>query len=876
MALSPASLGLFQSSAGFSSSGIYPIDLSGVYAAKSNPGGASTPKTVARMAPWDANAPKSTTDKLASSALAATSLFAGGLGRGAGSGIAAKNDKELFLLHNAVEKLKALADVATTRTMSDSERAKFQARIERGLKEIESQAKSAGLEGATLLTGRKFTSLTTGSFGQTKPSSFSTQALANGDENTIPEQFAGAIKFDVKVATAAGDTIINVDLAEMGVTTRTVGNVATYINTKLSAAGVEARFSREEVSKPSTIKGGPATLQQKFKISIGTSETLSFIPVVGETTDTAIYVAGAKTVNGVSQSVISRIDVSSANAVEQGAISNFSAANGGASIRAMTRDVDGNVYFIADSSGQIGTSTPKDKSDVVLQKQDSTGRIIWSRALGSAAAANGFSLAVDIDGTVAVAGSVDGKIENSTNVSGEGVDSFIATFDADGHDLWFHQKGAAGTDKAVDLAFDASGNLLVLGQTTASISGSSEIGGTDTYVQSFDVSGVLNYSKSIGTTGDDTAVSIKINGNNAYVAWNETSGGHISNLDVATGNFNAADFLASNNGLSRISAFSLDGNGNAVFAAANASSSIADQLRGFVLSSGAQVFAQDLAGNAIRALSVEGNSANIALEGPKIETAANPSAFQTLLKGYDTISGASTYSANVLGEISGNVAITSASAQATSLQAVGLPQGELSFDNATSLTDLTGLRVGDFFYISSNGGAKRKISIAQDETMQSLVTKMNRFTSTYANTALLSRDGAKYLTMTPKAGAKVEISAGEGVANALKELGLDAGTAIANATGANKSKAPAVVALELPISVDLTDKVKAKSTADALDGVLRRIRLGYRAVSQDPTQVELRRLTAQGSNPSKANSAAISAYNRQTAAMQDALYKLGG
>ncbi|KAF0117720.1 MAG: hypothetical protein FD128_198 [Hyphomonadaceae bacterium] len=134
MAISAASLGLFQSSAGSSSSGIYPIDLSGVYAAKSGFGGQTAPKTVARMAPWDASAPKSTTDKLASSALAATSLFAGGLGRGAGSGIAAKNDKELFLLHNAVEKLKALADVATTRTMSDSERAKFQARIERGLK----------------------------------------------------------------------------------------------------------------------------------------------------------------------------------------------------------------------------------------------------------------------------------------------------------------------------------------------------------------------------------------------------------------------------------------------------------------------------------------------------------------------------------------------------------------------------------------------------------------------------------------------------------------------------------------------------------------------------------------------------------------------
>lgn len=873
LAISSASLGLFQSSSGFSSSGVTSIDLSGVYAARSNPSTASLPKTLARMAPWDANAPKTTNDKLAAKALASNSLFSGGLGQGAGSGIAAKNDRELFLLHNAVEKLKALADVATTRTLSDSERSKFQDRIARGLKEIEAQAKSAGLEGATLLTGRKYTSLSSGSFGQTKPTSFSSQILTNGDANTVPEQFAGVVMFDLKISTAGGDTVVNLDLAEMGGTTRTVENVANYINSKLSAAGVEARFSREEVSKASTIKGGPATLQQRFKISIAATETLSFLPVAGATTETAIYVAGAKTVSGVAQSVISRIDVSATNSIEKGAVKNLSAANGGANVRAMTHDLDGNIYFIADSTGQVGTSTPKDRSDVVLQKQDSSGRIIWSRSLGSAAPANGFSIAVDIDGTIAIAGTVDGKIENSANVSGEGVDSFIATFDADGKDLWFKQNGALGADKAVDIAFDSTGNLLVLGQTTNSIGGSSVLGGTDVYIQSYDTDGLLNYSKSIGTTGNDTPVSIAINGANAYVAWNDATSGRISNLDTTTGNFNAADFLASSQGLSKISGFALDDSGNAIISAANTGSSISDQLRGYALGTGTQIFAADMAGNVIRTLNVEGNRANIALDGAKDENAANPNAYQTLLKSYNTATGSLDYSAAALGEITGNVAITSVSAQSTALQAMGLPQGELSFDNATSLTDLTGLRVGDSFYIASNGGAKRKISIVDGETVQSLVNKMNKFTSTFATTALLSRDGAKYLTLTPKAGAKVEIIAGEGVTNALKELGLDAGTAIATNKSAN---APPVIALELPTVTDISDKAKAKVLTDLLDGVMRRIRLGYRAVSQDPTQVELRRLTAQGANKNNSNSAAIAAYSRQTAAMQDALIKLGG
>ena len=61
--------------------------------------------------------------------------------------------------------------------------------------------------------------------------------------------------------------------------------------------------------------------------------------------------------------------------------------------------------------------------------------------------AQGFSIAVnDNDGTIAIAGAVNGKLDNSVTSTGTGLESFVAAFDENGKDLWQHQQGATGDD----------------------------------------------------------------------------------------------------------------------------------------------------------------------------------------------------------------------------------------------------------------------------------------------------------------------------------------------------------------------------------------------------------------------------------------------
>lgn len=855
---------------------IYPMDLSALMTSSSS---YSTVKTLAKMVPWDSKAPKTDDDKLASATLSATSLFSGGLGKGAGSGITDKNDRELFLLYNAVNKLKALATVASSKSLNDSDKKRFNDKITKGLAEITAQANAAGLKGATLLTGKKYSSLASDALGNSNNTTFTTAPLVDGDATAIPEQFAGNVKFTIAVNDGSTNHNIAVDLSEMGATPRNVANVASYINGKLAAAGVETRFSRNEITKASSIKGVAAITQQGFKVTTGSVEKVTFTPDVSDS-QTSVYVAGVKTVSSKTQSLISKIDVSPAGVTQNVSRTDFSATGGSANVRAMKSDAEGNVYTIADVSGEFNGLNAKSTSDVVLQKMDSTGRVVWTRALGSAAPAQGFSLAIDADGTVAVAGAVTGKIDNVSGFSGDGQDSFVSAFDAEGHDLWTHQAGALGDDKVKDIAFDGSGNLLVLGQTTNSISGSTIIGGTDVYVQSLDGSGNVNYSKSIGTSNNDTPIAIKTNGANAYVAWNSDTEGHVSRIDPTSGAFTAADVLTATNGIHKIAAFDLDSAGNAIIAGDNYNGTntdaVADKLSSINLGTNTVNFTNNLAGYPVRALNVAGGTINIALEGVADEAAANPTALQSVLRGFSETTGAQQYSVAVQGENTGNISILTTPNQSASLKAMGLPKGDLEFDNTKLLSDLTGLRTGDTFYVSANGGNKRKITIADGETLNSLATKINNYTTSSASTTVLTKDGGQYLSMTPKTGNRVEFSAGAGTADALRELGIDAGVAM-NIAAATKTKpAQQVVALDLPTNVDISDKAKAKTLADALEGVLGRIRIGYRAVSTDPAMVALRKQNASSSGKNSSNSAAIAAYAAQTAAMQNALAKLGG
>lgn len=872
-------------SGGFSNSSVQSLDLSALTnSATAAPTGPPTQRQIARMAPWDSRAKPPALSQLATDALRASRLVNTSLGSGAGSAVKDPNDRSLFIIHNGVQKLQALADAAAKDGISAETRKRLQDRITKGIEELNNHINATKLDGAFLIGGRRLTRHE----GEGIPKGllqYDTKPLVNGELTAIPEGFLGDRRFTLKVTKGGVATNFDINLSEMGTTDRTIGNVANFINLKLEAAGFESRFARVETTIPAATKGGTATVQQRLRITTTSLESLSFEAAAGDTKP-ALYVAGGKTVDKATQSVVSKMTGLEGTDNLASFTSDISAVKGSTvGARASVVGSDGSLYVIADATGKVNGQTPKDKSDVVLMKYDTTGQIVWTRALGSAAPAQGFSLAIGADGTLAVAGSVNGRADTASSTTGNGLDSFVAAFDLEGRDKWYHQQGATGSDNATHVQVGADGSVFVMGTTTNSYGGATALGGKDVYLQAFEASGTLRFTTALGTTGDDTPAGLAIANGQAVAVWNESGSARMGKFDALTGIASGATNNLAASNLSAVTMVASDSSGRIFLAGRTAADSTANKLVAMDISSETVLFQAQSTGEAIRALTAAGDQVAYATETVTV-TPANGStpastARESSIIGLDADTGLQAFSRAAPQLANAPISIALAPSVSQTLDSMGIPQGTLSFGISDALTDRTGLRAGDQFSVIVNGGSEKKITIAQGETMRTLAAKLNRVLMRDGTAEARSLKGIESLVITPKAGDRIELKATDGVADALTQLGLEPGVAIPRPAPKKPgtksvSDPPPIISLEMPLEGDVSDKAKAKALTDSFDGVLRRLRIGYREISSDPTQVELRKQNAaKAAQNAGGNTAGVAYYNRQTALGQDALRRLG-
>lgn len=872
-------------SGGFSNSSVQSIDLSALTnTATAAPTGPPTQRQIARMAPWDSRAKPPTLSQLATDALRASRLVNTSLGSGAGSAVKDPNDRNLFIIHNGVQKLQALADAAARDGISAETRKRLQDRITKGIEELNNHINATKLDGAFLIGGRRLTRHE----GEGIPKGllqYDTKPLVNGELTAIPEGFLGDRRFILKVTKGGVATNFDINLSEMGTTDRSIGNVANFINLKLEAAGFESRFARVETTIPAATKGGTATVQQRLRITTTSLESLSFEAAAGDTKP-ALYVSGGKTVDKATQSVVSKMTGLEGTDNLASFTSDISAVKGSTvGARASVVGSDGSLYVIADATGKVNGQTPKDKSDVVLMKYDTTGQIVWTRALGSAAPAQGFSLAIGADGTLAVAGSVNGRADTASSTTGNGLDSFVAAFDLEGRDKWYHQQGATGSDNATHVQVGADGSVFVMGTTTNSYGGATALGGKDVYLQAFEASGTLRFTTALGTTGDDTPAGLAIANGQAVAVWNESGSARMGKFDALTGIASGATNNLAASNLSAVTMVASDSSGRIFLAGRTAADSTANKLVAMDISSETVLFQAQSTGEAIRALTAAGDQVAYATETVTV-TPANGStpastARESSIIGLDADTGLQAFSRAAPQLANAPISIALAPSVSQTLDSMGIPQGTLSFGISDALTDRTGLRAGDQFSVIVNGGSEKKITIAQGETMRTLAAKLNRVLMRDGTAEARSLKGIESLVITPKAGDRIELKATDGVADALTQLGLEPGVAIPRPAPKKPgtksvSDPPPIISLEMPLEGDVSDKAKAKALTDSFDGVLRRLRIGYREISSDPTQVELRKQNAaKAAQNAGGNTAGVAYYNRQTALGQDALRRLG-
>lgn len=199
-------------------------------------------------------------------------------------------------------------------------------------------------------------------------------------------------------------------------------------------------------------------------------------------------------------------------------------------------DTRGNVYVTGRTFGGLDGNTPAglSGSDLFVVKYDSAGTKQWTRQFGSGGDDEGDGIAADAQGNVYVAGSTRGGVLDG-NVNAGSFDLFVVKYDPAGTRLWTREIGTAAADLATGIATDGQGNVYVTGRTQGGLDGNTNAGPDDLFVVKYDSAGTKQWTRELGTSGDDVATGIAADAQgNVYV-----SGHTRGNLD---GNTSAGGF----------------------------------------------------------------------------------------------------------------------------------------------------------------------------------------------------------------------------------------------------------------------------------------------------------------------------------------------
>jgi hypothetical protein len=208
--------------------------------------------------------------------------------------------RRLFALYSGLTTLQALAGRAEDKDLSKTQQAQTQAQFARGLTELEAFFAQQQFEDMRLVQGDRVDATQTTLALPSRSEDYQTAIIHKGGLYDKVSGLASDAAFTV-VATSSGGTVRNVsiDLSEMASIPRTLGNVISYINGKLSAAGASSRLEAVDLTpKTNTILIGAQTIQTRYtgpkhfalKVDVRAGERVAFEPVSAAP---AFYVVGA-------------------------------------------------------------------------------------------------------------------------------------------------------------------------------------------------------------------------------------------------------------------------------------------------------------------------------------------------------------------------------------------------------------------------------------------------------------------------------------------------------------------------------------------------------------------------------------------------------
>lgn len=167
--------------------------------------------------------------------------------------------------------------------------------------------------------------------------------------------------------------------------------------------------------------------------------------------------------------------------------------------------VDGLAVDAAGHSYLGGSVQSGAQRGMFLRKLDASGRALWT-ARYTSGAADQITAAVPMpDGTLLLAGTINGSFRGNTPFGEQ--DVFVARVAADdGRVLASWQYGSVASEWLTDMKVDAQGRILLLGETLGSmVPGQANVGAADLFMLQLDTEGRVRALTQWGTASDDMA-----------------------------------------------------------------------------------------------------------------------------------------------------------------------------------------------------------------------------------------------------------------------------------------------------------------------------------------------------------------------------------
>lgn len=388
---------------------------------------------------------------------------------------------KLFALYQGLDALEQIATAASAKNVSPNQLAAYQRRFAQGLTEVQGYVSDTDYTHVQLTSGVLTDDLQNTVGTARTNSTYVAQDISSGSLNSAVSAFSGNVQFTIsaqKVGTKNPITV-NIDLANMGTTTRSMPNVVSYINSQLKAAGLSTRFAVNSTTTnaiTSTVNGVTMTLAQPtttYGLQINGVSYESLTLSAPSTAD-SVYVTQTtgdptKTPDSTSASSTSSTDTTASTSSTDTTSSTDSTAstdvtsqllkfqttdNATGDALAPAKSQVGDTYWVAGESVQ--TALPGTVADVAKGATQSTNAV--QDAIATAAGS---------DGSLYVLANVDGTTDNQTIKGSQ--DVALMKYDSAGNLVYTRMLGASDTASGYALAVSNDGKVAITGTVTGAL-----------------------------------------------------------------------------------------------------------------------------------------------------------------------------------------------------------------------------------------------------------------------------------------------------------------------------------------------------------------------------------------------------------------------